>query len=287
MFNIEKICVIGGDRRQVYLGELLSADGKFVTFCALEKCAEAAPDYSSMRIAISKCDSVILPMPLSKDGITLNTPLSDTEITLNEEFAEMLRGKRVFCANSAQLKKTGDYSDVFVYDYLAREELAVENAVPTAEGAIAAAIDNTDITLHSSRCLVAGFGRIGKLLARDLKALGADVTVSARKPHDLAWISSCGYTAVKTNEISESGSYDIIFNTIPSMIFDRDVLSRTAANAVVIDLASKPGGIDLEACKDLGIKAFAALSLPGKTAPRTAARIIKDTIYNIVREVHP
>lgn len=226
-------------------------------------------------------------MPLSKDGITLNTPLSETEIILNEKFAEMLRGKRVFCANSAQLKKTGDYSDVFVYDYLAREELAVENAVPTAEGAIAAAIDNTDITLHGSRCLVAGFGRIGKLLARDLYALGADVTVSARKPHDLSWISSCGYRGVKTNEISESGSYDIIFNTIPSMIFDRSVLSRTAANAVVIDLASKPGGIDLEACKALGIKAFAALSLPGKTAPRTAARIIKDTIYNIVREEHP
>ena len=50
---------------------------------------------------------------------------------------------------------------------------------------------------------------------------------------------------------------------------------------MLIDLASKPGGVDFSAAKELGIHAVQALSLPGKTAPRAAAEIIKNTIYNI------
>ncbi len=286
MFDINDICIIGGDERQAYLGALLAKDGKTVTYFALEKCGEAQPDYASLRFAVKGCDAVILPMPLTKDGKTLYAPLSDIEIPLDEELAKSLSGKRVFCSYGEKLTATGDYKSAFVYDYLAREELAVLNAVPTAEGALAAAITSSGKTLHKSRCLVAGFGRIGKLLSRDLYALGAGVTVSARKPGDLAMITACGYTAVKTAALEGSGKYDFIFNTIPSMIFGEKTLEKTAGG-VVIDLASKPGGVDLEACKRLGINGFAALSLPGRTAPQTAAGIIKETICNITREDDP
>ncbi len=287
MFDIDKVCIIGGDIRQVYLGASLAKDGRFVTYYALEKCGDAQPDFADMKIAVSKCDTVILPMPLSRDGKTLCTPLSELNITLDDELAKLLDGRRVFCANSSVLTKTGDYSGCRVFDYLEREELAVLNAVPTAEGAIKTAVELSDRTIHGSRCLIAGFGRIGKLLARDLSALGAHVTVSARKPSDLAWVRACGYKAVNTADIKTSGEYELIFNTIPSMIFDRETLAKTARGAAVIDLASKPGGVDLGACRELRIKATAALSLPGKTAPYAAAEIIKETIYNMAREENP
>ena len=59
-------------------------------------------------------------------------------------------------------------------------EIAILNSVPTAEGAIQVAMENTEITIHNSRCLVMGFGRCGTTLARSLLALGARVTVCSR-----------------------------------------------------------------------------------------------------------
>ena len=50
-------------------------------------------------------------------------------------------------------------------------------------------------------------------------------------------------------------------------------------------MASKPGGVDLEAAAQLGVKVVWALSLPGKVAPVTAGRSIKTTIYNILHEL--
>ena len=63
------------------------------------------------------------------------------------------------------------------------------------------------------------------------------------------------------------------------MIFPRRVLAQLKPGCVLIDLASKPGGVDFEAAKELGVHAVQALSLPGKTAPRAAAEIIRDTIH--------
>ena len=68
------------------------------------------------------------------------------------------------------------------------------------------------------------------------------------------------------------------------MIFDAHTLAKTASNALVIDLASMPGGVDFRAAERLGIKAIHALSLPGKVAPKTSGIIIKNAVYNIIRE---
>ncbi len=47
---------------------------------------------------------------------------------------------------------------------------------------------------------------------------------------------------------------------------------------LLIDLASKPGGIDQEEAKKQDLKSIWALALPGKVAPVTTAKFIKDTI---------
>jgi len=142
------------------------------------------------------------------------------------------------------------------------------------------------ITLHSSRCLITGYGRIGKVLARMLKGMGAYVCVEARKYADLAMIDSIGCEAVSLGELPLCvGSFDAIFNTVPAMLFDRDLLGRIDRKTLIIDLASKPGGVDFEAAKEMGIRVIWALSLPGKIAPVTSGAIIKDTIMNIMNEI--
>ncbi len=140
--------------------------------------------------------------------------------------------------------------------------------------------------MHGADCLVLGFGRVAKTLAHKLKALDARVCVEARKYEDLAWIDAYGYEGVHLANLGEYiGAFDVIFNTIPTTILDRRMLERVSPDALIIDLASKPGGVDLGAAQQLGRDVIWALSLPGKVAPNTAGNIIKDTILNMIHEM--
>ncbi len=164
--------------------------------------------------------------------------------------------------------------------------MGIANAIPTAEGAIQYAMVNSEITLHGSKCIVLGFGRCGKVLAHLLKGIGADLSVEARSAVDLAYIESYGYNPIPLNELTDNiGEYDFIFNTIPFLILDERKLKKIKKDCLVIELASKPGGIDFKAAKKLGIKVIDGQSLPGKVAPETAAKIIFDTILNAYGEV--
>ena len=160
------------------------------------------------------------------------------------------------------------------------------NAVPTAEGAIELAISETPITIRSSNCLVLGYGKVGKVLAHSLQALGAKTHVAARKYADLAFIESHGCHPLTIREtLARLGEFDIIFNTVPALILDADGLKKIPRSTLIIDLASKPGGVDFEVAKELGLRVIWALSLPGRIAPVTAGTIIKDTIINILKEL--
>jgi len=162
----------------------------------------------------------------------------------------------------------------------------IDNATPTSEGALQIAMEELPITLHESSCMVIGYGRIGRYLSYCLKALGANVTVSARRLSDLAWASAFGYTGIKTSEIKNNcKNLDVIFNTVPSQVLTSEELSVLPEGCLCIDLASKPGGINFEAAQELGVKVIWALSLPGKVAPFTSGKIIKNAVYNILDEL--
>ncbi len=286
MMKIDNFAVIGGDKRQIAMAQSIADDGHQVYAVGFDKV-----NFSNQVIkaeldeAIEKSDYIILPLPVTKDHVTLNAPYSESKITLNDEFAKKLITKKVFCAMKSKLIKTSKiWNSISLYDYFEREEFTVKNAVPTAEGAIEIAMHEYLGTINGSKCLVTGFGRIGKILSRMLSGLGADVTVSARKPQDLAWIELLGYKSVRTSQILQKSKYDIIFNTIPNLIFDYNTLSLCKKDAIIIDLASLPGGVDFKAANKLGIKSIQALSLPGKVAPKAAGEIIKLTIYNMIQE---
>ncbi|HIS68480.1 MAG TPA: dipicolinate synthase subunit DpsA [Candidatus Gallacutalibacter stercoravium] len=287
MVKIKSFAVIGGDKRQAEMAKSIAADGYTVYAAGLEGLAlSPAVQRAQAEKAALQAETVIFPLPASKDGKTVNAPYSAAEIPLSDALAEALRGKMVFCGMKERLRQAGGaWRAMPLHDYFAREEFAVHNAVPTGEGALEIAMREYPGTISGARCLVTGYGRIGKALSAMLGALHANVTVSARKPGDLAWIQAAGFRAVETGSLAQQGeTYDIIFNTIPAMIFDAHTLAKTAEGALVIDLASAPGGVDFEAARRLGIPAVQALSLPGKVAPRTAGEIIKNIVYHVTEE---
>ncbi len=280
MTKINSFGIIGGDKRQLYCGKSAAGDGYRISIYGFEKCSETMGLHSGeLSDIMDTADAFILPLPVSKDGVTLHAPLAEKTIPLEELFGGI--GKRpVFCGMKSRIA----YSGLQLFDYSEREEFAVANAVATSEGAVETAMLEYDGTVNGSRCLVTGYGRIGKILADMLHGLGADVTVSARSLKDLAYIRAKGFRAIETGNLQ--GRYDMIFNTVPCMVLDAHTLARIAADALVIDLASLPGGVGFKAAQRLSIKTVHALSLPGKVAPKTSGIIIKNAVYNIIREEH-
>ena len=149
----------------------------------------------------------------------------------------------------------------------------------TAEGAVGVAVQNTPFSIFESEALVVGFGRIGKVLSRYLSALGARVTVSARKESDLADIRANGFSAIKTAEISNyTQNYNFIFNTVPTPVLGDQALRKMQPDCALIELASRPGGTDIAALRELKIDIINAPSLPGRYSPEKAAQIIFEFI---------
>lgn len=159
------------------------------------------------------------------------------------------------------------------------------NDLPTCEGAIQLAMEQTDFTLQGARCLVIGCGRIGALLARKLHALDAQVVVSARSPRDFARIEAAGMGALDTRRLAgHLNGFDLVFNTVPAPVLGASELAGLKEDCVVIDLASLPGGISPDAKLPAACRVLHALSLPGRVAPLSAARAIHDTVCAVLEE---
>ena len=282
------VSVIGGDLRQITVAHELKKEGyhiflygfdKDINLPELEK--EEDVDYAL------GSDIIILPVPVTFDGIHINSPYSENPLLI-EEFLDGITPSAIVFGGQIKpnFAKALEEKGIKFFDYLSREELAIRNAIPTAEGAIKIAIEETPITINGSKCLVLGYGRIGKILAKMLAGLGADVTVEARKYADLAMIDFHGYGALSISDLKNKiKDYDIIFNTVPALLIDYDALSIMKKDSLIIDLSSRPGGVDFNVAKELGIKTIWALGLPGKIAPVTSGAIIKDTIMNIIKEL--
>lgn len=280
--------IIGGDKRQLFLAKSISDSCFDVTLGGFDKLTSlGAIEIADIKTAVSKSDAIIFPLPsICADG-TLNTPFSDKKTRLSDDLIALLKDKSMFVAMKNKfLKEYPVLSNCQIYDYSAKEEFAVANALLTAEGAVNIAMNEYEGTIFGSKCLVCGFGRIGKMLAKMLKSLNADVTVSARNEVDFVYIDALGCKHINTNSLKSVKGYDLVFNTIPVMIFDGNLLMNTDRNTIIIDLASLPGGVDFEAAKRYKTDAVRALSLPGRTAPKAAGEIIRKTIFNIIKEVY-
>ncbi|MEG1239801.1 MAG: dipicolinate synthase subunit DpsA, partial [Oscillospiraceae bacterium] len=277
--------VVGGDMRQVKLAQLLSEDGHTVHTYGLER----APGLGKAEnlAEIVRADCVILPLPVWGVDGGLNAPMGAKSCSLTE-ILDALQPGQIACGGMIpeELMEYAVGRGITLTDYFLREELIIATAVPTAEGAVQIALEELPITLSGARVLVTGFGRVGKVTAHRFSNLGARVTVAARNYADLAWADAYGYCTQRLCDIERFlCGYDLVVNTIPVCILEERHLAELRPGALVIDLASKPGGVDFEAAAKLGVRVIWALSLPGKVAPVTAGAAIRDTVYHILEEL--
>ena len=287
----KSIAVVGGDLRIVKLVEMLVKDGYTVYTYGLEMSEdllklEKVEICPTVHEAIKDSKVVVGPIPLSSDRKNLSMPFSNIKLNV-EDFISCLAGKTLIAGNIVEdLKKKLEGSNIPYIDLLKREEFTVLNTIATAEGTIQIAMEETQKTLHGSKVLIMGFGRIGKVLAKMLDGIGAKVYCEARKNEDIAWIKAYGYEPIHLNHLNEHlGEFDIIISTIPFQVLDKERLGLVRKDVVIIDLASNPGGVDRKVAKEKDLKLIWALSLPGKVAPLTSALYIKETLYHVLKEL--
>ena len=275
--NIKRILVIGGDTRIEYLAQSLKEEGYEVKQFSGEE---------PLKTAVSHSDAVVLGLPCSRDDKTVDAPNLKDEILLKDLFHIMGKDKILLAGKMSDgIKAVADIFSVRWVDYFMREELEILNAVPSCEGAVQIAMEELPITIFGANAVVTGFGKIGEMLSLMLKNLGANVTVCARRNAQRAKARTFNLHAAPFSYLGDCmSSADIVFNTVPQCVIKREQLVG-AKDALIIDLASKPGGVDMDAARDLGVKVIWALGLPGKVAPVTAGNIIKETICNIFSEL--
>lgn len=290
--KFSKFLILGGDLRNIYLHDILKREGNKVKIYGFSEYSElnslGLRNVKSLKRAVASSEIIIGPTPCCNNGLNLlNTPFSAASVSINDLFQNMQEGQ-IFIAgriSNGALSLAAE-KNITAFDILEREEMAILNAIPTAEGAIQIAFEKMKTTLHQSNAMVIGYGRTGKFLSMMLQGIGANVHVVARKYSDASLIRGYGYKSLSYDELPDNlGKMDVIFNTVPSVILDKTNLSYIKPDCVIIDIASKPFGVDPEEAKRAGISVTWAPSLPGKVAPITAASYIKETIYNIINEM--
>lgn len=282
-----KFAVVGGDRRAQLLCAMLDADGHRVQCFALEKARLPASVVKAgcLQGCVYGVDCVILPVP-AETGAILNTPLSDNSLR-TEELISCLWSHQILCG--------GKFSDescamaarmgISTEDLMRRCDFVTGNAAITAEGALSALMDKSLRTIQGSRVLICGWGRIGKHLALRLALLGAEVTVAARQAEDRAMISALGLRAAEYIRLeAEMGSFDFVVNTIPARVLSDAMLCMMADEAMLVELASPPGGFDRKLAENIGLNVLYLPGLPGAYAPASAAALMKNTIYKLILE---
>lgn len=285
--DISVFAVLGGDKRSAILASLLAADGYTVYASGFDRepgLAQCAV-LTDAATAVSMSQAVVLPVvpvrPDSSDTVHyLNTPLSDKTIPLDSALAGKLEKKKVYSGFCDRIRRISpEYAALMLYDYGNEESFLLPNARLTAEAALMLAISEYPAGLYDCGCVITGFGRIGKALAHMLYSLGADVTVCARKPADIALAAASGYNAINYTQLpAKVYDADIIFNTADAPVISENIIGKMNTPSLIIELASAPGGTDGAAAESRGIKVLWAWGLPGKYSPLTAAKIIKDTV---------
>ncbi|GBF11294.1 dipicolinate synthase subunit A [Tepidibacillus sp. HK-1] len=232
-------------------------------------------------------DAVILPIVGTDEEGNVESIFSQKKLVLTEEHLSKLPKKAKIYTGMAKpyLKKICNDLQIELVELLDRDDVAIYNSIPTVEGTLMMAIQNTDFTIHGSNSIVLGFGRTGITLARILQALGAHVKVGARRPEHIARIYEMGMVPFYVSQLEQVVyDVDLLFNTIPETVVTAKVIAAMPHHSLIIDLASKPGGTDFRYAEKRGIKALLAPGLPGIVAPKTAGQIIANVLTRLVLE---
>lgn len=285
-----KVLLLGGDARQLEIIHKLCELDAQVTVCGFEQKNEIHPKAVAVELnqhALQDLDALILPAVGTDDEGFIHTVFSSESLQLTTEHVAALPKQCTIYAGMAKsyLKKLCHDNQLKLVEMFERDDVAIYNSIPTAEGALMMAIQHTDITIHRSNALVLGFGRTGISMARVLQALGANVYFGVRRSEQYARAYEMGFKPFYTKDLEHYVSnIDLLFNTIPTMIITAQIIEKLQKSAVIIDLATKPGGTDFQFAEKLGVKAILAPGLPGIVAPRTAGLLLADCLSQLMEE---
>lgn len=271
--SLNRFAVFGGDMRQVYLAEGLAEKGyEVVVYSLCESCKHPKiREAASLKAALENAEAVAAPIPFSKGLLLIS----------EEKLLKTLKSGTWFFSGGipeefcTQAEKKG----IQCVDYLKDESVAMKNTLAAAEGILAEAIIRSPRNLFGSTCLVLGYGRCGSTLASYLKGISCKVLVYEKQEKEAARAGIRADQAIKPGELAMAlQEADFIFNTIPAMVLPKALLGYVRKDALILDMASPPGGVDYEACKELGLSAALLPGLPGKYAPASSAEILAEKI---------
>ena len=278
--------ILGGDLRQVYMAnEFIARKYSVITFgLTSPELDSSCYSTNSLSEAMNSCQKLITPIPISRDRFHITALDTNLDLTI-ETLCSLLTPEHILYGGcfTAELKNYCRANHIIYYDFMETEEIVLYNTIATAEGAIAEAINNSNINLHGSSCLIIGFGRCARTLADKLKGLCNHITIAARSTIALADAYTASFHTIQLTELKKSiDTYDYIFNTVPSLILTKGLLIRTKSEVTVIDIASSPGGVDYPYAKELQRNCKLCLGLPGKFAPKSSAAFLVDHVLSTV-----
>ncbi len=269
-----KAYLIGGDSREKYLAYRLERKG-----------IEILHPEQVDRLKDKKADFIVLPTPVTMDHFTVKATEGQRKITLKEVLEIAEKGQLIFGGMfPVDFRKELEVKGAVVHDFMKMDDIAIQNAVATAEGAIAEAVFMSNEVIHGQEVLVLGYGRCAEVLADKLKGLSAKVTVMARREEARSRAWTFGNQILEFEDLTELEKFHYIFNTIPSKCITREWIDRLNRNCCIVDIASKPGGTDFDYCSKKGIRAKLCGSLPGRYAPKTSGELLARKIENILQE---
>ena len=282
-----RFAIVGGDRRSALLAGMLLRDGHRVHSYALEEAAlpPEIPREACLQSCVYGADCVVLPVPAEGSGF-LTAPLSPEKPTMDAVIGGLWPGQLLIGGRfSDRTVRAAIREKLRVEDLMQRPEFVMGNAALTAEGALGLLLQESDRAVFGSSCLITGWGRIGRLLAPRLSGLGARVTVAARGRADRSLAEALGYRALSYAALEgEIGDFDFLVNTVPARVLADAMLCCVSPEALLLELASPPGGFDRNLAENIGLHALYAPGLPGKCAPRSAARLMQQAVYAAIRE---
>jgi len=258
--------IVGGDARFAYLTRLLCLCGYDARSVSGEDCGVPGV-LTADRSQLGRARSVVM-----------NWPCPDGEGIL----AELSTGTNVFFCGPGEPEDLPE--ELNCTDIWKDERLKLENAWLTAEGAICAAMNESKAALKDCHCLVIGWGRIGRALTELLIGMSARVTVASRSEKGMNAAAGRGAECASTYRMRDAvRGKQIIFNTAPERVLDENALRYAEPDAMIIDLASAPFGVDLEAARQLNLRAWREPKLPGRYCPFSAARVLLQAIMRAER----
>ncbi|WP_314586206.1 dipicolinate synthase subunit DpsA [Paenibacillus terrigena] len=285
-----QVVLIGGDARQLEIIRQLAeldASVTIVGFDQLQNSFHGVVRSGLNDSLFETTDALILPAVGTDDRGIINAIFTSEELKLTEKQVALLPKSSCVYTGMAKpyLRELCAKHQIKLVELFDRDDVAIYNSIPTAEGALMMAIQNTDITIHGSQCVVLGLGRTGLTMARSLQALGANVKMGVRRSEHFARAFELGFEPFYIKDLAaQVTNIDLLFNTIPTMIVTAQIIANIPNRAVIIDLASSPGGTDFRFAEKRGVKALLAPGLPGIVAPKTAGRIMAGILNQLITE---